>query len=235
MSAAGNLAVIPARGGSKRVPHKNIRVMHGKPLIAYTVEAALQSGVFARVIVSTDSEEIADVARSVGAEVPFLRDAALADDITPVSAATVDVLVRLDPQGTLFEGVCQLMPNCPLRDAPDVVASHQQFATSGARAQLSVVRYGWQNPWWAFERGADLSLTPLFPDALRQRSQDLPELFCPTGAIWWAKASVLREAGTFHAEGRTGCEITWQHGMDIDTLEDWAMAEMLLALEGKRP
>jgi len=229
------LAVIPARGGSKRVPGKNIRPLEGKPLLAYTIDAAQNTGLFERVLVSTDSDEVAQMARRLGAEVPFLRDAALADDITPVSAVTVDALGRLDPSADKYEFVCQLMPNCPLRTAEDIVASHRQLMVSDSAAQLSVVRYGWQNPWWAMRRDEGLVLEPLFPEALQQRSQDLPELFCPTGAVWWASADVLRAAGTFHVRERTGWEISWQHGLDIDTEEDWVMAETLIAMSNQQP
>ena len=225
------IAVIPARGGSKRVPGKNIRPLLGQPAIAYTIRAALESGVFDQVVVSTDSEEIARIARDHGAEVPFVREAALADDHTPVSAATVDALERLDPRGERYSRVAQLMANCPLRNADDVRESYRQFGDTGAPAQLSVMRFGWQNPWWAMQRGDDFVLDPLFADRVTAPSQSLPELYCPTGAIWWARAEVLVEARTFHVEGRTGWEISWQHGMDIDTEDDWAMAELLAQRE----
>jgi pseudaminic acid cytidylyltransferase len=221
------LAVIPARGGSKRLPGKNVRPLHGRPLIAHAIATARESGLFARVVVSTDSQEIARVAREYGAEVPFLRAADLADDVTPVSAATADVLDRLDPDGDRFDVVCQLMANCPLTRAADVADSFHQFDATGADAQVSVVRYGWQNPWWAMRRSERLELVPLFPDQLLQRSQDLPELFCPTGAVWWARADVLRRTRTFHVPNRTGWEMPWQRGIDIDTEDDWDLVEVL--------
>lgn len=224
----GALAVIPARGGSRRVPRKNIREMRGRPLLAYTVEAALESGLFARVVVSTDDAEIADVARAAGADIPFLRAPDLADDITPVSRATIDVVDRLEQAGAAFAEVCQLMPNCPLRTADDVVASHRQFTDRPSDSQISVARYGWQNPWWAMRTAPDGSLDPLFPDAMQARSQDLPELVCPTGAVWWARTDALRRAGTFHLPGRTAWELDWTHAIDIDTEDDWRLAEALM-------
>jgi N-acylneuraminate cytidylyltransferase len=210
------------------VPRKNIREMHGRPLLAYSIEAAQRSGLFARVVVSTDDAEIADVARTHGADVPFLRSPAMADDVTPVSRATIDVLDRLEEAGETYLHVCQLMPNCPLRTADDVVASHRQLSEHPAEAQISVARYGWQTPWWAMRRGADGSLDPLFPDEMTARSQDLPELVCPTGAVWWAKTDALRRAGTFHLAGRTGWEIDWTHAIDIDTEDDWRLAAALM-------
>lgn len=229
------IAIIPARGGSKRVPGKNIRPLAGKPLIAYSIEAALESALFDRVVVSTDSEEIAAVAQSSGAEVPFLRSAEISDDVTPISAVTADALERLDPDGMRYRFVAQLMANCPLRDAEDLVASFKQFSETAADSQISVVRYGWQNPWWAMRRDAgSFALDPLFPREMSARSQDLPELFCPTGAIWWGKTKVIREQRTFHIPGRTGWEMSWQHGVDIDTPEDMAFAEAVLQLDRNR-
>lgn len=228
------IAVIPARGGSKRIPRKNIKLFDGKPIIAHTVEAALQSRLFSRVVVSTDSEEIALVAKQYGAEVPFLRDARLADDVTPVSAATVDVVQRLDETEDRFAYVCQLMPNCPLRSAEDIVESYAQLLGTGSDSQISVVRYGWQNPWWAMRQNEKFQLEAVFKDQITRRSQDLPPLFCPTGAVWWAKAAVLRREGTYHVAHRTGWEIPWQRGLDIDTEDDWLMAEVLLAMARSR-
>ncbi len=224
----GRLAVIPARGGSKRLPGKNIRSLLGRPAIAYTVAAAIDSGLFAQVVVSTDSEVIAEAARQAGADVPFLREATLADDYTPVSTVTLDALQRLDPRESRFQHVAQLMPNCPLRAAEDVLASYAQFVRTGAESQLSVTRFGWQNPWWAVRRTERLELQPLFEERVTQRSQDLPELFCLSGAVWWAVADVLRREGTFHVPRRTGWELPWQRAVDIDTEADWQLAELLL-------
>lgn len=222
------IAIIPARGGSKRIPGKNINALAGKPIIVYSIAAALESGLFERVVVSTDSQEIAHVARQYGAEIPFLRDASLADDFTPVSTVTADALLRLDPDGNKFDSAAQLMPNCPLRTARDVSNSYRQFEETGSASQISVVRYGWQNPWWAMRRNGKHELEPVFEEQMAKRSQDLPELVCPTGAIWWAQTEVLRRTKTFHVENRTGWEIPWQRGIDIDSLEDWGMAEILL-------
>jgi N-acylneuraminate cytidylyltransferase len=234
-TAKAKIAIIPARGGSKRIPGKNVRDLAGRPMIAYTIEAACTSGLFERVVVSTDSREIVEIAERYGAESPFLRDAALADDVTPVSLVTLDTLQRLDPEGERYDMLAQLMPNCPLRSAEDVQDSYAQFRNGASPSQISVVRYGWQNPWWAMRRNEEFRLEPLFPDEMKQRSQDLPELFCPTGAIWWASAAALRREKTFHLEGRTGWEIPWQRGIDIDTQEDWAMVEILLKMQPPDP
>jgi N-acylneuraminate cytidylyltransferase len=225
------LAVIPARGGSKRLPKKNLRELGGKPLLAHSIVAAQESGLFERIVVSTDSPEIAAAAARYGAEVPFLREAQLADDVTSVSEVTLDVLRRIDPAGGTYTHVCQLMANCPLRTGCDIRSSYEQFVRSGAGAQISVVRFGWQNPWWALRRAEHFVLEPLFEDALTQRSQDLPPLYCPTGAVWWAEAETLRRHRTYHIPGRTGWEMPWDHGVDIDTEEDWLVADVLFRLQ----
>ena len=223
------LAVIPARGGSKRIPGKNLRPLAGRPLIVYSIAAALDSGLFCDVVVSTDSEEIAAVARRAGARVPFLRGAELADDHTPVSMATWDALRRLDPDGTRYDAVAQLMPNCPLRGAADVVASHEAFHAGGADAQISVCRYGWLNPWWAMRFVEGDVLVPMLEERVAERSQDQPDLVCPTGAVWWVRAAVLAAQQTFHVAGRTGWLLPWERALDIDTFDDWRLAEVLVA------
>jgi pseudaminic acid cytidylyltransferase len=233
--ATAKIAIIPARGGSKRIPGKNVRELGGRPMIAYTIEAACASGLFERVVVTTDSREIANIAERHGAEVPFLREAGLANDVTPVSLATLDALQRLDPGGERYDMLAQLMPNCPLRTAENVQHSHAQFQERNSPSQISVVRYGWQNPWWAMRRNQEFRLKPIFLEEMKQRSQDLPELFCPTGAIWWASAEALRREKTFYMEGQTGWEIPWQRGVDIDTPDDWAMAEVLLKMQVPSP
>lgn len=231
MGKHGCLAVIPARGDSKRIRDKNIREFNGKPIISYTIEAALQSGIFSRTVVSTDSQEIAAVAIQFGAEAPFLRDSSLADDYTPVSLVTLDTLQRLDPDGIFFHYVAQLMPNCPLRTANDICGSYRQFLETGTDAQISVTRYGWLIPWWAMTRNSNYQLSPVFNEQISKRSQDLPDALCPTGVIWWAKADVLRQEKTFHIAGRTGWEIPSLRAIDIDTEDDWQQAEYFMRVQ----
>lgn len=223
------LAVIPARGGSQRVPRKNIRDLNGKPTIVYTIEAALESQLFARVIVSTDDPQIADISRSAGAEIPFLRDPSLADHQTHVSAVTADALDRVEAGAGSFDSVAQVTACCPLRNAADICNSYEQFVATGADSQVSVSRYTWLNPWGAMRRDDTFHVTSLFPSEENARSQDLPPLFCIVGAIWWAKAAVLRRERTYHITARTGWEIPWQRSLDIDTEEDFRLAEVLMA------
>lgn len=229
-----HIAIILARGGSKRLPRKNILDFHGKPMLAWSVEAALQSGQYDRVLVSTDDQEIAEVALSFGAEVPFLRDSA-ADDITPSSEATLAALRQAEQHwGEQFDVVSQLMANCPLRNADDISASVRNFIDRSAVAQLSCFRFGWMNPWWAAkldERG-----TPefLFPEAMTSRSQDLPPLYCPSGALWVALAPTLKANKTFYAPNHIFYPLSWVSAMDIDDGEDLEMAKACFQIKKHR-
>lgn len=219
------IAIILARGGSKRLPRKNILDFHGKPMLAWTIEAALASAQFDRVLVSTDDEEIADVGRSFGAEVPFLRDSA-ADDFAPSSMATKAALGQAQRYWSEeYHVVAQLMANCPLRDSQDIKASLQVFADRDAVAQISCFQYGWMNPWWAMKLDGNGIPSYVFPEACTARSQDLPPLFCPTGAIWIARASLLNEQETFYLPGHTFHPLSWISALDIDDRNDLEMAK----------
>lgn len=218
------IAIILARGGSKRLPGKNILPFHGKPMLAWSVEAALQSGQFERVLVSTDSEQIAQIAIQHGAEVPFLRHSA-ADDLSSSSEATRIALQQAQEHwGCDFDVVAQLMANCPLRSATDIRDAMNAFVSSQALAQISCFKFGWMNPWWAFTMDQNGHSKPQFPEALKQRSQDLPPLYCPTGALWITKVSSLFEHGTFYAPGHVFHAMDWVSALDIDDEEDLRMA-----------
>ena len=223
-----NIAVIPARGGSKRIPDKNIKELCGKPMIWYTIDAAIKSGLFEKVVVSTDSPKIREIALSCGAEVPFLRASDISDDITPISVATLDTLNRFDIDCSKYTHICQLMANCPMRNSDDIINSYEFFFTHDLDSQISVAKYGWLNPWWAMQLLPDKSMEPLFSDEFDMRSQDLKTVYCPTGAIWWSTCESLRENGTFFIPKYAGCELSWQHSLDIDNYEDLEMAKVLL-------
>ena len=218
------IAVVPARGGSKRIPKKNVLMFSGKPMIAWTVEAAIDSGKFDKVLVSTDDEEIANVAREVGAEVPFLRQAAT-DDHSPVSIATIAALSQAESYwGHEFDLIAQLMPNCPLRTKDDIKSAFEAFERHDAQFQISAFEFGWMNPWWAARLDSKQLPQPLFTDALGRRSQDLEKLYCPTGAIWIAKASALKKSGTFYGDNHRYQPMSWDSSVDIDEWEDLKFA-----------
>lgn len=227
------VAIIPARGGSKRIKKKNIIDFHGKPMIAWTIQAALESGLFDDVVVSTDNMEIAEVSKAFGASVPFLRKN-YADDQTPVSTATLEALTQLRHQcDKQYDEVVQLMANCPIRDAKDIIMAVEHFSERDACAQISCFKFGWMNPWWAVTMDENCKPKSLFPEASTQRSQDLPDLYCPSGAIWIAKSSMLQKHKTFHMENRIFFDIGWAAAVDIDDYTDLDMAKAVFMAKEK--
>lgn len=230
-SVPSRVAIIPCRGGSKRIPKKNIVDFHGKPMLAWTVEAALGSGQFDSVLVSTDDPEIAEAALAAGAEVPFLR-AVHADDHAPISMATLAALDQLERHhGRRYDVVAQLMANCPLRAAQHIRDALAHFEAAGAPSQISCFKFGWMNPWWAVQLDAQGAPSAQFPEALKARSQDLPPLYCPTGAIWLARAPALRAASSFYIDGHIFHPMPLAAAVDIDDYDDLDMARAMFGQE----
>lgn len=224
------IAIILARGGSKRLPRKNVLPLGGQPMLAWSVRAALDAGCFERVLVSTDDEAIATIGREAGAEVPFLRDAA-ADDLAPSSEATRVAMLQAELHwGERYDVVAQLMANCPLRTARDIRDAVAAFDAGAAPAQISAFRFGWMNPWWAARLQVDGQPDWLFPEARIARSQDLPPLYCPSGALWLARRDDFLAGGSFYLPGHTLHPMDWMSAMDIDDEADLTMAEACIQL-----
>jgi len=234
MVRSNRIAIIPARGGSKRIPRKNIIDFAGKPIIAWTIEAALDTGLFDRVLVSTDDEEIASVSRSFGADVPFLRDRHN-DDFSSASLATIAALDQVERLlKERYEVVAQLMANCPLRGSEHIESAIRLFETSGSDFQVSCSKYGWLNPRWAHEIDENNVAKSIFPEWHMARSQDLPNLYCPTGAIWIAKVKSLNASGTFYGPGYRFAPLDWKTGVDIDDDDDMKMAMLIFRLKEEK-
>ena len=159
-----NIAVIPARGGSKRIPHKNIVDFNGMPMIAHTIKAAKNTGLFEHIIVSTDDSEIAEVAIRYGAEVPFLR-IEHCDDFSTVSEATISAIKQAEEYWDEdYTNVVQLMANCPLRTEKEIVGAYNFFAANVHDFQISCFKFGWMNPWWAMTLSDDYTPEKMFPE-----------------------------------------------------------------------
>ena len=183
------VAVIPARGGSKRIPGKNIRPFAGRPMIEYAVELARSSGLFARVVVSTDSDEVATIAEQAGAEVPFRRPAALADDHTTTAAVLAQALDALDAR-THYDYACCIYPATPFTTPDDLHAGLAFVADGDAASSFAVT--GFAAPIWrAMKRGPDGSLALVWPEHRDTRSQDLPETFHDAGQFYWVPSSAF--------------------------------------------
>ncbi|MCP4705987.1 MAG: acylneuraminate cytidylyltransferase family protein [candidate division Zixibacteria bacterium] len=227
------VAVIPARGGSKRIPHKNIIDFMGQPMISWTIKAALESGIFKRVIVSTDDKKIAKVAEDFGVEVPFLRDE-YNDDHSPVSQAVIKAVEQAENHyNEKYDTVVQLMANCPIRKSEQIIDAYNNFVNRKAKFQISCFKFGWMNPWWAVKLDKENLPTFLFPEIHGKRSQDLDELYCPTGAIWIADCNGLHQEGTFYGTGYIFHPMNWKFAVDIDNQEDIEMAQAVYNMVNK--
>jgi len=221
------VAIIPARGGSKRIPKKNILDFFGKPMIAWTIEFALRTNMFETVLVSTDSEEIAQISKNYGAEVPFLRNRHM-DDTSTVSQATITALEQLNSfNGKTYETVVQLMPNCPLRSSKNIIDQLKFFEESKEKTSvLSGFHYGMFNPWWAHQKDQSQKFKKVFKNfSTEKRSQDLEPLFCPSGATWISSVKNLKKYNTFYSKEYSFYKLGWQEGVDIDDASDLLLAK----------
>lgn len=221
---SGILALIPARGGSKGIPRKNVRPIAGKPLIAWTIEAALACEALAAVVVSTEDEEIAEVARAAGAETPFRRPAALATDETPGIGPVQHALQALPH----FDAVLLLQPTSPLRTAGDIDGLLQMVKAAGATSAVSVCEVG-DHPAWMFSRSGDGRLHPFLSDPRPARRQDMEALVTLNGAMYYADRDQVLVRERLVAEDSLGYVMPVERSIDIDTPFDWHVAEMLLA------
>lgn len=222
-----NLAIIPARSGSKRIPDKNIMDFMGKPLIAYTIEAALESGLFDEVIVSTDSEKYADVALKYGAGVPFLREECN-DDYSTVADVVKYVLKTLKEKfGKGYDNYASLQATCPLRNSNIIKNVYEEFITTNARFTATCFAFNFINPWWAFKL-KDGKADFLLSSPVQSRSQDNEQLYCPTGAVCFGKISGEGNPGRYYP-------IDWKYAVDIDSSEDVEMAQAVyIMLKNKK-
>ena len=195
--------------------------------MAYPLLAALNSKFIDEVFVSTDSNKIANISKKYGAEVPFLRKK-YNDDFSPVSHATIHTLNSVSNYcDEKYDIVVQLMANCPLRNETDLKKSIASFKNKKRDFQISCFKFGWMNPWWSFKINKKNKAKPLFPKQLKQRSQDLPNLFCPTGAIWIAKTKKLIKTKSFYGKNFSFEELNWVNAIDIDDIDVIELKEII--------
>lgn len=228
------LGLIPARGGSKGVPRKNVRDLCGKPLIAYTIEAARGCAALTRVVLSTDDPEIAKTGKLYGADVPFLRMAELARDDTPMLPVVRDAVERLEAQGDRYDAICLLQPTNPLRTPEDIDACVSILKSSGADCVVSVLPVPSEHhPYWVYfaDDGGALRLVNGDPAPVSRR-QALPPAFHREGSVYVVRRDVLMERNTLYGDRVVGHLMESRRSVNIDTLEDWERAEALLRAAG---
>jgi len=220
------IAVIPARGGSKRIPRKNIKLFCGKPMIAWSIEAARSSGLFDHIVVSTDDAEIAEVAKAHGAEVPFMRPAALSDDHTGTSPVVAHATEWYGAQGQMPDPVCCIYATAPFVTAADLQRGLQTLTDTGSDFAFSVTSYAFPVQ-RAIRLTSEGQIEMLQPGNFNIRSQDLEEVFHDAGQFYWGRASAWLSGKVIFGPYASAVRLPRHRVQDIDTTEDWARAEYL--------
>lgn len=223
-----NVAIIPARGGSKRIPRKNVRPFAGKPIIAWSIEAAVESGCFDRILVSTDDAEIAALALHLGAEVPFRRPIALSDD----HASTADVMRHavewIGDNGPRPSHCCCIYATAPLMRAPSIAEGLRLLEATHADYVVPVTTFAF--PIQRACRIAGERLQMIQPNQAMQRSQDLEECYHDAGQFYWGTAAAWQQRKPLFTGHAVPLLVDRNHVKDIDTEEDWRQAEMMFQL-----
>jgi len=227
------VAIIPARGGSKRIPRKNIKDFCGKPMIAWSIEAAKASGCFDRIIVSTDDQEIANIAQQWGADVPFVRPAELSDDYTGTIPVIRDAVQWLDANGSKVDYACCIYATAPFVSTGDVQAGWDLINGSEHDYAFSVTSYAF--PIQRAIRITEQGRVDMFnPEHFMTRSQDLEEAWHDAGQFYWGTAEAWCEERAIFGEGSVPVKLPRHRVQDIDTPEDWTRAEWLfLAMQAE--
>lgn len=219
-----NLAIIPARGGSKRIPRKNIKPFMGKPIIAYSIEAALQSGIFDEVMVSTDDEEIAEVAKQYGANVPFMRSKKNSDDHATMEDVIEEVLNEYYCQNKSFDSFCCILSTAPFLRLMSLINSHIKFLDGQYDSLFPVLRFTY--PIQRALRQVDGKIVMREPQYIHSRSQDLEPMYHDSGLFYWMTVSKFMEVKEIFCDNSGMIELSDLEVQDIDTYEDWRMAEI---------
>ncbi|WP_016989014.1 cytidylyltransferase domain-containing protein [Flavobacterium sp. ACAM 123] len=224
------LGIIPARGGSKGVPGKNIKLLNGKPLLQYTSEIALQSQFITQVILSSEDEAIITVAKSLGIQVPFVRPAVLAQDNT----ATIDVIIHalqwFENKNVFFDAVCLLQVTSPFRTVDFLDKAVEKFITSGSDSLVSVQKVPHEfNPHWTFEANTEGNLKiATGEDQIISRRQELPDAYHRDGSIYITKTNVPLQQHSLYGKRIAFIESNPEYYVNIDTMEDWEKAEQMI-------
>lgn len=221
-----NLAVIPARGGSKRIPRKNIKIFSGKPIIGWSIEAAIECGCFDKVIVSTDDDEIANVAREYGAEVPFKRPAELSDDNTGTIPVIHNAIDQLEKLGQEYDKVCCIYATAPFITSSDLLKGLELLEKEDCAYTFSVASFS--SPIQrAFYINKSNRVEMFYPEYFHTRSQDLKEAYHDAGQYYWGRVAAWKKEISFFTTESMPVVIPRYRVQDIDSQEDWVQAELL--------
>jgi pseudaminic acid cytidylyltransferase len=220
-----NIAIIPARGGSKRIPRKNIKDFCGKPIIAYSIEAAIKCGLFSSVIVSTDDLEIANIAKERGAEVPFMRPAELADDHTGTVSVIAHAIKASIEKDRIIKTVCCIYPAAPMIEIGDLVAAHLMLKQQNTNYVLPIAAFP-SAIQRALRQKNDGYVEPFYPEYVKNRTQDVEAAYFDAGQFYFGKTEAWLSGQSPHSNAK-GLLIPEGRVVDIDTPEDWEKAEAI--------
>ncbi|MGI8892271.1 MAG: pseudaminic acid cytidylyltransferase [Bacteroidia bacterium] len=219
------VAIITARGGSKRIPRKNIKAFGGQPIIYYSIKAAKASGIFDEVMVSTDNDEIADVAKEAGAVIPFRRSQDAADDFATTAQVLTEVLNSYKAAGKLFKYACCIYPTAPFVTANKLVNAFDLLKGSAADAVLPVTKFSFPI-WRSFKMDEAGKVAYNWPEFAPKRSQDLPPAYHDCGQFYFFKVDAFLHTCKLITDNTIGLEVPESEVQDIDTVEDWKIAEI---------
>ncbi len=218
------IAIITARGGSKRIPKKNIKEFCGKPIIAYSIEAALNAGIFKEVMVSTDSEEIADVARKYGAMVPFIRSEATSNDFATTSDVLLEVIGKYEQHGQTFDIGCCLYPTAPFVTSDTLRDAFETLENSSAKTLLPVVAFSFPPQRGVFIKENRIVLSQ--PEYLNMRSQDIEKMYHDCGSFSMFRVPAFKRERKLITDNTIPYVMDEIMVQDIDNLSDWKIAEL---------
>lgn len=219
----GSICIITARGGSKRIPRKNVREFCGRPIIAYSIEAALESELFDEVMVSTDDEDIAEIAKGCGAEIPFMRSAETSDDFADTADVIGEVLREYTARCRYFETFCCIYPTAPFVTAAKLRESGA-LLSGGAEAVVPVTPFSFPPQRGFFLEGGRVTLAD--PESFEMRSQDLRPMYHDCGQFYWGRVNGFLKTGDMVPASTVAYVVPETEVQDIDNLSDWEMAEM---------
>ena len=230
----GNIAIIPARSGSKGLKDKNIKLLNGKPLLAYTVEAARESGLFDEIMVSTDSREYADIAKQWGANVPFLRSDELSNDTASSWDVVKEVINKYMNLGTEFDTVALLQPTSPLRTSNDIIEGYNVMRVKEANFVVGVCEMD-HSPLWANTLPEDLSMENFIrPEVVKMPRQSIPTYYRINGALYIVKVDHLIRTPDIYGDRSFASVMNKENSIDIDDQMDFTIAEVLISERSRK-
>jgi N-acylneuraminate cytidylyltransferase len=224
MNIMNNLCIIPARGGSKRIPRKNIKDFLGKPIIAYSIEVAQKSVLFDEIMVSTDDPEIAKIAKKYSAKVPFMRTNENANDFATLADVLIEVIEQYKSEGKSFENICCILPTAPLTTQAHIKEAYTKLLNEEIESVLPIVEFSYPIL-RAMEFDNDNKLKMIWPEYLTTRSQDLKPAYHDSGSFYWIRTEALLNQKNLFCKNGSAIVLLEYEVQDIDNESDWKLSE----------